>query len=204
MTAALRWSGLDADADAGETPRVFRMLAAALALTLLLPVRAAFAGAADDVVASAADPATQASGHSGSPSDEPQGHDGQISAVGLAQVDVRTGDAGPTAGVAMGIGSRVELAVLLLRQRLGSARVACSLLLLPEPALKPFVRAGATFFDQDGTRTGAHAAVGLFWDFLPVLGVSADASLEHFPDMPAPYYKTYVLFSAGVHLRTPR
>ena len=187
---------------AGGTPG-----AAAAAAAPALPETAgddAKAGSAGGSSSDAEPEAEESSGRSWSPADEPQGHDGQISAVGLAEVDVRTGDAGPTAGIAMGIGSRLELAFLLLRQRLGGARIACSLLLLPEPALKPFVRAGATFFDQDGTRTGAHAAAGLFWDFLPVLGVSADASLEHFPNMPAPYHKTYVLLSAGVQLRTPR
>ena len=52
--------------------------------------------------------------------------------------------------------------------------------------------------------SGVRGAAGLCWDATDVTGLYADVALEHFPDMPSPYYETYVLISAGLAVRSPR
>jgi len=134
---------------------------------------------------------------------EHEGHAGQLSLLLESNTDLRTGDTGPTAGIAFGISPLVEVSVVALTQRLKGARIAGALLPIPGPALKPYVRVGMPIFSEDGLQAGGHAALGLLWDFTPMTGVSADLGVEHFPSMPAPYYDTYVLVTLGVQVRTP-
>jgi tetratricopeptide (TPR) repeat protein len=136
--------------------------------------------------------------------EEAAGHDGQMSAVLEGSANVRTGDVGPTIGVAFGVGPSFEFSVLVLDQELTGVRLAGTWLILPEPALKPYVQAGMPIFSQDGVRAGVRGAVGVCWDFTGMTGISADVAVERFPNMPAPYDKTYVLVSAGIAVRSPR
>jgi hypothetical protein len=56
-------------------------------------------------------------------------------------------------------------------------------------------------FGVDGVRPGAHAGLGATFSLAPRFGVQVEAAVEHFPTMPEPTDRTFVLVGAGVQWR---
>jgi hypothetical protein len=125
-------------------------------------------------------------------------HAGQVGLVLRSESDLRDFSAAPSAGLTFGAGSWVELSALALIQRLTGVRVAASLLILPDSAFKPFLRAGVPMFLEGGTTVGFHGGAGVQWDFSRSLGIGLDISAEHFPDLDS---YTAVLLGLGVQAR---
>ena len=107
-------------------------------------------------------------------------HGGQVGLVLRSETDLRDVSAAPSAGLTFGVGSYVELSALALIQRITGARIAASLLFLPESPFKPFVRLGVPMFLEDGTAIGFHGGGGLLWDYSRNFGIGLDVSAEHF------------------------
>ncbi|MGH6962434.1 MAG: PEGA domain-containing protein [Dongiaceae bacterium] len=125
-------------------------------------------------------------------------HAGQVGLVLRSESDLRDFSAAPTAGLTYGVGSYVELSALALIQRVMGARIAASLLILPDSALKPFVRLGVPMFLEGGTAVGVHGGAGLLWDYSRNLGIGLDVSAEHFSKFDS---YTAVLIGLGVQAR---
>ena len=124
--------------------------------------------------------------------------------VGLAvrgEVEARRGGVGPSAGAFLLLGRRVELSALALFRRDIGARAACSVFLLPDATLRPFAKVAVPVFFADGARPGFGGGIGVAWDLARHFALVADASAEHFPDVPDGYQQTSVLFGLGAEAR---
>lgn len=129
-------------------------------------------------------------------------HAGQLGVVLRSETDVKDASVGPTVGVTYGALSWLELSGLALIQRLMGARIAASLLFMPDSALKPFVRLGVPMFLEGGTAVGFHGGAGLLWDYSRNLGIGLDVAAEHFSDLPGPSGSyTALLVGLGVQAR---
>jgi len=115
-----------------------------------------------------------------------------------ADTDLPAAAGGPSAGLSVALGQRVEIEALALVQRATGLRIAGALLFRPGRALRPCVRLGASsFFEDDTTSVGVHAAGGVLWRVLPRVGFVADLAVEHYPDAPGEIRGTTVLLSLG-------
>jgi len=121
-----------------------------------------------------------------------------LSLQARAEADVWAGALGPSLGLAIALGRRLEIGALALVQDTTGLRAAGTLYFQPDQSLRPFARAGVSAFFKDGTRAGAHLAGGLAWAFDRRLSVVADFSIEYFPDTPGRIHNTIPLLSVGV------
>jgi PEGA domain-containing protein len=129
------------------------------------------------------------------------GHAGHLGVVARSETDLRTVGTGSALGATLGLGRLVEVSALALLQRDTGMRVSATAWLLPDAAVKPFLRLGVPVFFGDGASAGIHAGAGLVWDVTARYGVELDGALEHFPGAPGDRYKTAGVLGAGLHVR---
>jgi hypothetical protein len=119
-----------------------------------------------------------------------------------SETDLREFGTGSALGLTLGIGRFVEVSGLAVFQRDRGMRLAGSVWLMPDSAIKPLVRLGVpVFFGDAGAEAGIHGGVGLVWDIAPRYGIGFDAAVEHFPGAPAERHKTAAVFGAGLQVR---
>jgi hypothetical protein len=141
-----------------------------------------------------APPATVVSVQAGAPSEAPVA----LSVVARGETDVRAAVIGPSFGVGVALGRRLELDALWLAQRATGLRVAGTFYFRPETELRPLVRLGVPAFFENGTTTaGVHLAGGVLWQAMSRLGVFADLAVEYYPNPPGDIHATAVLLAFG-------